>query len=42
MSGAFGGQFLRTAELLGACATLAKPINVASLLEAVSSVFEAR
>jgi CheY-like chemotaxis protein len=42
MSGAFGGQFLRTAELLGACATLAKPINAARLLEAVSKVFEAR
>ena len=42
MSGAFGGQFLRTAELLGASATLAKPINAASLLEAVNKVFEAR
>ena len=41
MSGAFGGQFLRTAELLGACATLAKPINAARLLEAVNKVFEA-
>lgn len=42
MSGAFGGQFLRTAELLGASATLAKPISAAGLIEAVNKVFELR
>ena len=31
VSGAFAGQFLRTAELLGANAVLAKPLNLAEL-----------
>ena len=33
MSGAFDGQFLPTARMLGADATLAKPINLRTLLE---------
>jgi CheY-like chemotaxis protein len=35
VSGAFAGQFLRTAELLGANAVLPKPLNLAALSELV-------
>ena len=35
VSGAFAGQFLRTAELLGANAVLPKPINLAELARLV-------
>jgi PAS domain S-box-containing protein len=38
MSGAFGGQFLRVAQVLGADATLLKPIARAGLLETVRKV----
>ena len=38
MSGRFGGQFLPVAELLGAKATLAKPIRPDELLETVRRV----
>lgn len=38
MSGAFGGQFLKTAQVLGAKATLLKPISRAKLLETVVAV----
>ena len=40
MSGAFGGQFLSTAELLGATATLAKPINEETLFQTICKVFD--
>ena len=39
MSGAFGGQFLQAAELLGAQAILAKPIRPDDLLAAIRRVF---
>lgn len=35
ISGAFGGQFLRVAELLGASATVRKPFGVKEILQAV-------
>jgi PAS domain S-box-containing protein len=38
MSGAFGGQFLKTAELLGADATLAKPIHPEVLDQMIEDV----
>jgi CheY-like chemotaxis protein len=38
MSGAFGGQFLRTAELLGADATLVKPIHPEVLDQMIEDV----
>jgi two-component system, cell cycle sensor histidine kinase and response regulator CckA len=38
ISGAFGGQFLRTAQMLGAQATLLKPISRSQLLETVAEV----
>lgn len=39
MSGAFGGQFLKTAKLLGVAATLVKPIRQEILLETVGRIF---
>ena len=39
MSGAFGGQFLKTAELLGADATLAKPVRPEVLDQLIEEVF---
>ena len=39
VSGAFGGQFLKTAEYLGADATLAKPFQQETLLETVGRIF---
>jgi hypothetical protein len=41
MSGAFDGRFLRTAEILGAQATLQKPLKLNLVLETVRAVFEA-
>jgi CheY-like chemotaxis protein len=41
MSGMFGGQFLRSARLLGAHATLVKPFQPRDLLEAVRRVLTA-
>ena len=38
MSGAIGGRYLRVAELMGADATLQKPIKVEQLLDAVKKV----
>ncbi len=38
MSGAFGGQFLKTAELLGADATLSKPVLPERLISMVAEV----
>ncbi len=38
MSGAFGGQFLRTAELLGADATLSRPVLPERLISTVAEV----
>ncbi len=38
MSGAFGGQFMKTIELLGANATLVKPIDPDQLLATVESL----
>jgi PAS domain S-box-containing protein len=38
MSGAFGGQFLKTAELLGADATLSKPVLPERLISKVAEV----
>lgn len=37
-SGAFGGKFLRTAEMLGAHATLKKPLRESSVLKAIHKV----
>jgi PAS domain S-box-containing protein len=42
MSGAFGGQFLDLARLLGAHGVLKKPLSVESVLEKVSEVLKAR
>ena len=42
MSGAFGGQFLKTAALLGARATLAKPIAPGEILRVVRDVLSAQ
>jgi two-component system OmpR family response regulator len=41
MSGAFDGRFLRTAEMLGARATLQKPMKLSLVLETVRTVLEA-
>ncbi len=38
MSGAFGGDYLRIAGYLGAHGTLAKPLNMASVLQVVADV----
>jgi DNA-binding NtrC family response regulator len=38
MSGAFGGEFLKTAGLLGAHATLQKPLRLQSVLETIEKV----
>jgi hypothetical protein len=38
MSGAFDGRFLRTAEMLGAHATLQKPLKMNLVLETVREV----
>ncbi len=38
ISGAFGGQFLRTAELMGADTSLRKPVRAETLCEAISRV----
>ena len=38
MSGAFGGQFLKTATMLGARATLAKPVTPAEILKVVRDI----
>jgi len=38
MSGAICGRYLRVAELMGADATLQKPIKVEQLLDAVKKV----
>ncbi len=38
VSGAFAGQFLRTAELLGANAVLAKPLNLVELARLVKKL----
>ncbi|MSV30277.1 MAG: response regulator [Bryobacterales bacterium] len=38
MSGAIGGRYLRVAELMGADATLQKPIKIDQLLESVKKV----
>jgi DNA-binding NtrC family response regulator len=38
MSGAFGGRFLRTAEILGAHATLSKPVRAEQLVRTVGSL----
>lgn len=40
MSGAFGGQFMETAESLGVTATLVKPIDKETFLQVVSQAFE--
>lgn len=40
ISGAFFGQFLRTAEVLGAKAVLQKPIRPDELLKAVREVLQ--
>jgi len=42
MSGAFSGQFLRTAQLLGADAVLNKPVRPDLLLAKVADVLELR
>jgi hypothetical protein len=42
MSGAFGGQFLETARLLGADAVLSKPVGTGLLLAKVAEVLQAR
>lgn len=39
ISGAFGGEYLRIAKLLGADAALPKPLRMDALLEAVRKVF---
>ena len=41
MSGAFDGRFLRTAEMLGAHATLQKPLKMNLVLETVREVLAA-
>ncbi len=38
MSGAFGGRFLRTAEMLGANATLSKPLRAESVVRTAREV----
>lgn len=42
MSGAFGGQFLKTAALLGARATLAKPVAPTEILRVVREILSAQ
>ena len=42
ISGAFDGQFLKTARLLGADATLLKPVTAKQLLASVAAVLQAR
>jgi PAS domain S-box-containing protein len=42
MSGAFGGQFLKAAQVLGADAVLAKPVNAELLLAKVAEVLKTR
>jgi DNA-binding response OmpR family regulator len=42
ISGAFGGEFLKTARLLGADAVLNKPVNGELLLAKVSEVLKMR
>ena len=42
ISGAFGGQFLKTAQLLGADAVLSKPVNAEVLLAKVAEVLKLR
>jgi DNA-binding NarL/FixJ family response regulator len=38
ISGAFGGRYLRTADLIGADATLPKPVDPVVLIDTVRSV----
>ena len=40
ISGAFGGEFLRAAELLGAHASLRKPVTLEALRKTVAELFE--
>ena len=40
ISGAFGGEYLRIAELLGADVALPKPLRMDALLEAVHRIFQ--
>jgi len=42
ISGAFGGQFLKTAQLLGADAVLSKPVSAELLLARVAEVLKPR
>ena len=42
ISGAFGGQFLKTAQLLGADAVLSKPVSTELLLATVAEVLKLR
>jgi CheY-like chemotaxis protein len=42
MSGAFGGQFLKAAQVLGADAVLAKPVSTELLLAKVAEVLKTR
>jgi DNA-binding response OmpR family regulator len=42
ISGAFGGQHLKTAQMLGADATLNKPVSVKLLLARVAEVLRSR
>jgi CheY-like chemotaxis protein len=42
ISGAFGGQFLKTAQMLGAAAVLNKPLTAELLLARVAEVLKAR
>lgn len=42
ISGAFDGQFLKTARRLGADATLLKPVTAKQLLASVAAVLQAR
>jgi DNA-binding NarL/FixJ family response regulator len=42
LSGAFGGQFLKTAQMLGAHAVLHKPVDAELLLAKVAEVLKLR
>ena len=42
ISGAFGGQFLKTARMLGADASLGKPVSTELLLAKVAEVLKLR
>jgi DNA-binding response OmpR family regulator len=42
ISGAFGGEFLKVAQLMGAAAVLNKPLNADLLLARVAEVLESR